>query len=345
MKMVVFSPSAPWKTQLFLLLLILVIPGFNGRAQYTEVINSNRPGQSVSAYAVGTGVIQLESGFSYGQSGESNDDFDSNLFGVDLGLRYGLLLENLELHYEGTYLNQTISDLDTGVEENLSGFGKNRLGAKYLVFDPFKNPERNKPNLLSWRANNKFQLRNLVPAVSVYAGANFNLGDNPFFPNEPSFSPRALVATQSRLTPRSVLVTNLAYDRIGTDFPELSYLISYSHAFRNPRWSVFLENQGIDSDRYSDMLLRSGLAYLVHEDFQADVSFTYSFNDPGGIFATGGISYRLDYHKDKAIEDQKSRIKRNSMKKKGSDIGISRKEKRQKRKKDRKAAAALDFDN
>jgi hypothetical protein len=93
------------------------------------------------------------------------------------------------------------------------------------------------------------------------------------------------------------------------------------------------------------MLLRSGLAYLVHEDFQADVSFTYSFNDPGGIFATGGISYRLDYHKDKAIEDQKSRIKRNSMKKKGSDIGISRKEKRQKRKKDRKAAAALDFDN
>ncbi len=327
------------------MLLALIFPGFCGLAQYTEVINSNRPGQSVSAYAVGTGVIQLESGLSYGQAGESGDNIDSNTMGVDVGLRYGLLLENLELHYEGTYLNQSITDNTTGVEENLSGFGTNRLGVKYLIFDPFKNPERNKPNLLSWRANNKFQLRNLIPAVSLYAGANFILGDNPFYPNEPSFSPRALVATQSRLTPRSVLVTNIAYDRIGTDFPELSYLISYSHAFRNPRWSVFVEHQGIDSDRFSAMLLRSGLAYLVHEDFQADVSFTYSFNDPGSIFATGGISYRLDYHKDKAIDDQKSKIKRNAMKKKGKDSGISRKQRRQMRKQDRKATASEDTSN
>ena len=44
--------------------------------------------------------------------------------------------------------------------------------------------------------------------------------------------------------------------RIGTDYPELSYTISFSHAFSNPKWSAFIENQGIDSDRYSDILLR-----------------------------------------------------------------------------------------
>ncbi len=31
--------------------------------QYTDVINSNRPGLSVSAYAIGKGVVQAELGF------------------------------------------------------------------------------------------------------------------------------------------------------------------------------------------------------------------------------------------------------------------------------------------
>lgn len=79
-----------------------------------------------------------------------------------------------------------------------------------------------------------------------------------------------MIATQSRLTPRFVLITNTAYDRISTDDPELSYTISLSHAFRNPKWSVFVEHQGIDSDRYSDVLIRGGIAHLLKENLQFD---------------------------------------------------------------------------
>ena len=324
------------KTPVLFSLLALGLSGFQAHAQYTEVINSNRPGRSVSAYAVGTNVVQLESGFSYGQADRSDLGTESGVFGLDLSLRYGLLFENLELHYEGTFLNQNITYNESGQEETLTGFGRNRLGAKYLVFDPYKNPERNKPNLYSWRANNVFQWRNLIPAVSIYAGANFIFGNNPFFPEDPSFSPRVMAATQSRLSPRFVLITNFAYDRIGTDFPEFSYLISVSHAFRNPRWSVFLENQGIDSDRFSNIILRSGLAYLIHEDFQADMSISYGFgNNPSSAFVTGGVSYRLDFHQDKPIDEQKSRIKRNSMKKKDKESGMSRKERRELRKQEK----------
>lgn len=302
------------------------------QAQYTDVINSNRPGQSVSAYAVGTGVIQLESALFYEQRDHSVLDTDSGIFGLALALRYGLLFEALELHYEGAFQSQSITYNTTGEEDRFSDFGRNRLGLKFLVFDPFRDPERNKPNLYSWRANNVFQWRNLIPAVSVYGGANFVLGDNPFYPEDPTISPRAMVATQSRLTPRFVLITNIAYDRIGTDFPEWSYLVSITHAFRNPRWSVFVENQGIDSDRYSDLLLRSGVAYLVSKDFQADLLLGASFkNTPSRIFVAGGISYRLDNHKDRLrpIEDQDSRIGRNSMRKKE---GKSKKEGKRKRK-------------
>jgi len=336
MKMAVSPKYIDWKMPRLLLLVLLVFPCLSAWSQYTDVINSNRPGESVSAYAVGTGVLQLESGLFYEQQDHSVLDTESGIFGLSLALRYGLLLETLELHYEGAYQSQDITYNLSGTEERLSDFGRNRLGLKFLVFDPYKDPKRNKPNVYSWRADNVFQLRNLIPAVSVYAGANFVLGDNPFYPEDPAFSPRAMIATQSRLTPRFVLITNIAYDRIGTDYPEWSYLISLTHAFRNPRWSVFVENQGIDSDRYSDVLLRSGIAYLLSKNFQADLLLGASFkNTPSRIFIGAGASYRLDNHQDKLkpIEDQDPRLGRNSMSGKGG--GKSRKDRKRNRKQEK----------
>ncbi|MDT7827067.1 transporter [Pricia sp. S334] len=295
-----------------------------GLAQYTDVINSNRPGLSVSAYAVGTNVIQMEAGLFYEQSDHELLNTESDIWGTDISLRYGLLFEQLELNYEGSYQNQNISLIGTDVSENLTDFSRNRIGLKYLIYDRYKSEERSKPNLYSWRANNVFQLKNLIPSVSIYGGATFNMGDNPFYVGDPAVSYRGMVATQSKLTPRFVLITNIAYDRISTDFPELSYLVSLSHAFGNPKWSAFLENQGIQSDRYSDVLLRGGVAHLLTDDLQVDLNLGASFkNTPTRIFVTAGASYRFDLHVDKikAIDEQSAdanggAIKKNAMKKK-----------------------------
>lgn len=311
------------KIKQFAFILSLLAP-FLGVSQYTDVINSNRPGLSVSAYAIGKNVLQMEAGLLYEQQDHNLLNTQSNIWGTDISLRYGLLFEQLELNWEGTFQNQniTFSNLDTS--DSRTDFYRNRLGLKFLIYDRYKSAERNKPNLYSWRANNLFQMKNLIPSVSLYAGANFVLGDNPFYVGDPIISPRVMVATQSRLTPRFVLISNLAYDRIGTDFPEMSYLISLSHAFRNPKWSVFVENQGIESDRYSDILIRSGVAHLFNEDLQADINLGASFkNTPSRIFVSMGVSYRFDFHTDKpiAIEDQNAdqnggEIKKNFMKKK-----------------------------
>ncbi|SHJ68001.1 Putative MetA-pathway of phenol degradation [Pseudozobellia thermophila] len=340
-----------------------------GLAQYTDVINSNRPGQSVSAYAVGRNVIQVEGGVFYEQSDHSLLNTESNIWGGEFALRYGLLFEELEIIYEGTYQNQNITYTDFGTSYNLTDFSRNRVGLKFLIYDRYKSEERNKPNLYSWRANNVFQLKNLIPSVSVYGGATFNLGDNPFYVGDPTVSYRAMVATQSRLSPRFVLIGNFAYDRISTDFPELSYIVSLTHAFRNPKWSAFVENQGIDSDRYSDVLLRGGIAHLLSEDLQVDFNLGASFkNTPSRIFVTMGASYRLDLHKDKlkAIDEQNAgenggAIKKNSMKKKekkkkkktGSgaediDLGPTKKQlrklkKEEKKKKKNSDNGAIDF--
>ena len=331
-----------------LLFCCLMAAGFSGFSQYTDVINSNRPGLSVSAYAVGKDVVQAEFGLFYEKQDHSDIQYDSGIYGAELALRYGLLLENLEIIWEGRFQNQDITFNALDFKESRTDFAANRLGAKYLLFDPYKDPERNRPNLYSWRANNKFQLKNLIPAVSLYAGANFVLGDNPFYVEDPTISPRVLLATQSQLTPKSVLIINVIYDRIGTDFPELSYTISFSRAFRNPKWSAFIENQGIDSDRYSDILLRAGVSHLFNQNFQVDLGLGGNFkNTPSRYFGSFGLSYRLDFHKDvpKAIDSSGpgGPIKKNSMKKnKSNQFGPSKKERRKQRKKNKKRKKDLD---
>ena len=332
-------------------------------AQYTDVINSNRPGLSVSAYAVGKSVVQAEMGLFYEQRDHMLLNTQSDIWGTDISLRYGLLFEPLELNYEGTFEDQDITYSNFDLLAKRRNFSRNRLGLKYLIYDPFKNPEANKPNLYSWRANNKFQFKNLLPAVSLYGGANFVLGDNPFYVGEPTISYRGMIATQSKLSPRFVLITNIAYDRITTDFPELSYLISFSHAFRNPKWSAFVEHQGIKSDRYADELIRGGIAHLLGENIQLDFSMGASFkNTPSRIFIGLGGSYRMDFHHDKLvpIEDQaadqnggaveKNAMKKDKKKKRGTgaediDLGPSKKQlkKLRKQEKKKKENSEIDF--
>lgn len=305
----------------FLLLFPLLLS-----AQYTDIINSNRPGISVSAYAVGKNVIQGEWGFAYEMQEHPFLDSETDILETDLGLRYGLLFESLELHYEGTFSHHDIYNTNLETTTTLRNFTQNRLGLKWLLYDPYKDPERNKPNLYSWKANNRFQLRDLVPAISVYGGVNYFFGDNPFYPDDPALSYRGMVATQSKLSRRMVLILNVAYDRITTDDPELSYVVSISHALRNPKWSVFIENQGIDSDRYTDAIFRGGIAHLFTENFQADLLVGTSIKDtPSRMFGSLGISYRLDYHKDKpvSIQDQEGGLN-------GKRIGRKSKRKRKK---------------
>lgn len=349
------SPYVYSKPYLYLIIIALLLP-LPAISQYTDVINSNRPGLSVSAYAVGKNVVQAELGVFYEQRDHMLLNTQSDIWGSEISLRYGLLFERLELNFEGTFQDQDITYSNFDLLAKRRDFSRSRLGLKYLVYDPFKNPEANKPNLYSWRANNKFQFKNLLPAVSLYGGANFILGDNPFYVGEPTLSYRGMIATQSRLTPRFVLITNTAYDRIGTDDPELSYLISLSHAFRNPKWSVFVEHQGIQSDRYADLLLRGGIAHLLKENLQLDFNMGASFkNTPSRIFIGIGGSYRMDFHTDTLvpIEDQAAdqnggAIAKNTMKKekkKGKskrgrgaediDLGPSKKQLRKLKKKEK----------
>jgi hypothetical protein len=327
----------PIKSTLLILLYLATSFAF---AQYTDVINSNRPGVSRSAYSVGTNVVQFEVGpYIIKEERTPATSYKISGYGADFAARYGLLFEKLELNIEGTFQNDTktyTSNILT--EDKRTNFKFLTVGAKYLVYDPYKNSEDEKPNLYSWKANHRFKWKSLIPAVSIYAGANYDTENNPYTAvGIEGFSPKVMIATQHNFSGGFVFIMNFIKDRIGTDQSDFQYILTLTHSF-SPKWVVFAETQGIQSDFYADNLFRLGGAYLWSKDFQLDTAVTLNNKDTPSVFGVNfGMSYRLDFHKDKEIDngtsakDEGKRRSRKNKSKKTTDV-IEDYNKKQKRK-------------
>lgn len=310
-----------YPTQNFISVLFFFFGCFLAQAQYTETINSNRPGNSQGAFSVGTGVLQLEAGGYYGNDDHSLFKTDTDILGADYALRYGLFFEALEISLIGSFQGETTTIQMGGndVDFKRSNFKTNTLGLKYMVFDPFRDITPDKINLYSWKANQGFKWKTLIPAVALYAGANFSFGENPYlYEGEGEFSPKLALITQHNWRGSWVLVMNLIIDKISEDFPSYGGIITLTHAF-TPKFAGFLEYQGIISDIYADDIARTGVAYLVSDDLQFDVSGLINFKDtPSRWQVAAGVSYRFDMHKqdeflDDTYEGERSKTRSESL--------------------------------
>ena len=298
---------------------VFFLVAFSSLAQYTETINSNRPGFSYGAYSVGTNVIQGEMGFRYGNDEHDLLNREKDIFDVDYSLRYGLYYERLEILLDGTYASENVM-ISRGLssdEFSNSNFRRNTLGAKYLIYDRYLQKELEGPNVISWKAENTFQWDDLIPSVSAYAGANLLFGDNPFkFQEEPFLSPRLGIITQNNYK-NWVFVMNFIADKFTTDFPSYEGIFTLTHTI-SPDIALFTEFQFIINDLYSDEIVRAGAGYLLFDDLQLDASFMVNFRDTPARWYVGlGVSYRYDdLHEGKRIFKNKVEKKDAKRKKK-----------------------------
>ncbi len=277
--------------------------------QYTDVINSNRPSESISAFSVGKKVLQLEGGIGYISDKHSLLGYKSTGQFADLSLRYGIFFEQFEAMVDINYQNDKFVDLNTST--NRSGVKNATIGGKYLVYDPFKNYEE-KVNLYSWKANHKFKWRQLIPAVAIYAGANLNFS-TPYLPkNETTspVSPKVMLVTQNVFANGFILLTNVFFDKISTPRENMGYTLTLTKGF-NDKWSGFFENKAIVSDLYSDGIFSAGAAYLISEDLQVDASISKNFKaTPDLVYGSIGISWRNDFnYKEVKIKKPKNQSK------------------------------------
>lgn len=303
-------------------------------AQFTDVINSNRPGESMAAFSVGKTVFQAELGLYGFKEKHELLNYEANGFGSNLDIRYGAFLEQLEFIVNLQYQHEIF--MAPLVNGNQSGFKKTIIGAKFLVYDPYKKYIE-KPNLYSWKANHKFSYRQFIPAVGIYAGLNINLSDDAFvrpqIPADPKLSPKLMLLTQNQFG-KFVLCTNIILDKFPSDKKSIDYVVTLTRGF-NSRCSGFLENQGFNSDYYSDAIFRTGAAFLIKQNVQIDASIGVNYKDTPSVLAGGvGLSWRFDKNynevllripkekgdKKKSKEDKKKDKKKAKNKKRLDDI-------------------------
>ena len=213
-------------------------------SQYTEVINSNRPGSSHGAFSVGVNVLQVESGVSAQSLKHSNlNNSQIEALNFNYVLRYGFLNEKLEVFLDGNLITRNILDKnyrnDYSTDNSETIIGKQTIGFKYLFFDPYKNKKWHGENVYSWNAGRKIKLTDFIPAISAIAGSSFNFDDRiqyddlffkvkqplhpdllndgitrriNFYQPEQTISPFVGIATQHHFKGKWVVVNNFFYE-------------------------------------------------------------------------------------------------------------------------------------
>ena len=328
------------KSVSFLLTILALSSCFIASGQYTETINNNRPGGSQGAFSVGTNVLQFETGFGIGQEDHVLLKTQTDAFSLDYSARFGFWKEELEVILTGEFQSNTITDTRSGATNvyDQRNFRSNTLGIKYLVYDPYIKRDLNGPNLLSWKANNRFSWDELIPAISIYAGANFDSANNAFTPEDPfTISPKVSIQTQNNFKSGFVLVTNIIADRFTTQTPTYGYIVTLTYCISD--WfSLFAEKQGFDSDFYADNIVRFGAAALITKDWQVDASLLYSLKDtPSRTYGRIGVSYRFDFHDSDEFLEEKGKA--------GREIKKVEREKAKREKRKKKDYFEVDDDN
>jgi hypothetical protein len=283
----------------YLSFLFALFLSINSYTQYTEVINSKRPGFSESPFGLGTKVYQVESGYFYQYDGKPELLNIRKQSGIDLFLRSGLFWEKFEFNANFKIQNdKLVNDTITLNTNSHGGISQFTLGAKYLFYMPkYKDPSK---EIRSWKAKVAFDWKRFIPSVGLYLGLNTNLLGKYY--KAPSMSPKAVILLQNDFSEKFIVVTNLIGDYLTiNDKRNLSYIATFTYSF-SEKFSIFGEHQGIFSKNKKFFDIGGGAAYLFNKDFQiginmrTDTQFDY-LNLYGGI----GLSYRIDRHKDKEI--------------------------------------------
>lgn len=272
---------------------LLLLSAVYMQAQYTEIINSNRPGISESPYSVGVNVLQLEGGFFYkaqeeakSKELENTNRINETIFGTELLTRYGLFIDELEVSANVAYQNNKIDNTP-----NYNGISAFTIGLKYLIFE--KKYEDKSLEIRSWKKRHAFDKKRFIPTVGLYIGYNTNFLGTEYKAKKGSY--KFAVLLQNNFSKRFVVVTNLIADEVGQEDPFYAYSLSMTYAF-NKQFSFFFENYGQYRRFFKpEYRLGGGFAYLMSKDLQFDIYGQSMPFEREGTWSFGlGVSWRLD---------------------------------------------------
>ena len=280
---------------ILVLVVLFTIPSTS--AQYTEIINSKRPGFSESPYSIGTNVFQFETGMFYRNSNNEAPFARPKTFGSELYFRYGKFMEQLEFNVRVAY--QKDDFINEAMETvKLKGLSDLTVGFKYMVYQQ-EYADRSK-EIRSWKKRTAFDWTRFIPSVGIYGGVHTTFIGKDYKQDQMTF--KGAILMQNDFTDRLVVLTNLIADNISSDYENYSYIVTMTYAI-NELWSFFVENQGTYREAYSPHYqFGTGAAYLYSPNLQLDASIrTNFFDNYSYVYLSAGFAWRLDRHRDEII--------------------------------------------
>lgn len=239
--------------------------------QTIDVINSNRPGFSVSPYNIGKNNFQVETGIiGYNELlGINGINGSIKTLGLDIGLRYAIN-NNIEI-YSDFYTKQNWNYIENDTTSNFSILPIS-LGASYR-----------------FNEGEKF-----IPTMSVRGAITYYKNDQNNYKTDLSFT----FATQNELAVNWVLITNLKAERIITE-ASLGGIIGITNTI-TPNLSWFTEYFVTYYDNEFNNFLNVGMAYLYTDDIQFDLFGGTNLDiNKTTYYLSAGVSWRLDNDKNR----------------------------------------------
>ena len=245
---------------------ITVIVTSTAYGQFNETIRTARPGQAIGAFSVGHGLFQIQSGFDYFGSNDSNTNSETEGFLNNTVVRFGLT-EPFEVSALLEYSTLTTTN-ETG-ETKLQGFNAVDIGMRYHIHDGH--------GLIP---NVGFQIRARLPVL----GEDFEIKD---------LAPRFILATSQQLSENFTLITNWGATWNGNNSsPTGTYVINLSFPF-NDKFGAYVETYGGIHQGEFTIHYDTGIAWLISNDLQLDLYGGYGDNQGiSSYFVSTGVSWR-----------------------------------------------------
>ncbi len=288
-------------------------------AQYTDVINSNRPGFSESPFAVGLGIVQIEGGFTHQlyKNRATNKRLATNQFMQTV--RMGAFFERLE--WSGFAFQDNNYFYTDPFEQRRAGASIG-FGIKYLLYHhDYKKPKE----IRSWKKKNAFDWKRIIPSIGIATSASFYTAPklnskDPNLPKDLLFQPTPLFSFTNTHTPESTsnssflgriallfhndlndnwaLTTNVVYNKTYDRQDQYAIALSSNYVLSN-RWGVFGETRQVLRPEHTAEA-SVGTAFLANQDLQFDVTIHGGVTElDRSIGFSIGASYRFDKHIDR----------------------------------------------
>ena len=237
-------------------------------AQYNETIRSGRPGISIGPYTVGKNVFQIQTGLILGGAQpEDEADGETSLIAESTVIRFGLT-RTLEVSTAFTFSRDKTENASG--ETTRSGLSQADVGFRVDLYEG----------------------QGIVPTVGFQSRLKLDILSKDYDPAHLGIV--CLFITTQKLTQQLSLTTNWGAVWNGNDpDPRGLYILNLSFPIAG-NLGGFVENYGSVKSSNFDTRFDGGLAYLVNNDLQLDISGGYGKNDGvSDYFIDAGVSWRF----------------------------------------------------